>query len=203
MGKLPQSPKTELIPSAATVPRVLSSLSLSLFLHANPKCHKCTSKAVEEREEVGREGLHPWCLRWCFSFRASSLYCRAAVLVARQPQRHLQRREQLSIVFPPSLPPLPPLLSIFFLFSVSLSFSLLATRNRIKFAPWEFKLLFFKNDASSHLTPSLLLPLLLPFPLSRKEHRSPALSFSLSRVALELVSCVVIHSANCLLPALT
>lgn len=99
-------------------------------------------------------------------------------------------------------------LSFFFLFSVSLSFSLLATRNRIKFAPWEFQLLFFKNDASSHLTPRPpSFPLLLPFPLSKKEHRSPALSplsISLSAsVALELVSCVVIHSANCLLPALT
>lgn len=103
---------------------------------------------------------------------------------------------------PPSLSSLR--LSIFFLFSVSLSFLLLETRNRIKFAPWEFQLLFFKNDASSHLTP---LP--SPTPATAlspviKEHRSPALSplsISLSAsVALELVSCVVIHSANCLLP---
>lgn len=154
MGKLPQSPKTELIPSAATVPRVLSSLGLSPSLHANPKCHKCASKAVEEREERER-GVAPLVPQMMLQLPGFKfVLSRCCVLVARQPQRHLQRREQLSIVFPPPPPPsLSSLLSIFFLFSVSLSFSLLATRNRIKFAPWEFQLLFFKNDASSHLTP--------------------------------------------------
>lgn len=71
----------------------------------------------------------------------------------------------------------------------SLSFSLLATRNRIKFAPWEFQLLFFKKnqrqlppDPPAHASYHKFMK------YASEKNIDLSLSLSLS-VALELVSC--------------
>lgn len=87
----------------------------------------------------------------------------------------------LPLPFPPFLSSLR--LSFFFLFSVSLSFSLLATRNRIKFAPWEFQLLFFKNRRQLPPDPPLFsYPCYCPFPCHERNidlPLSPSLSLRL------------------------